>query len=79
MSRNYFGIISDDTAVTSTIREMKIHAYVNLYHVTKFSPSLSFTVYYLYSKISRFKPVLSIRIALDSFYVLIFYSEEFST
>ena len=54
-------------------------ANVNLYHLTKFSPNLPFTVYYLYTKISGFTPVLSIRIVLDSFYLLIFYSEKFST
>ena len=43
---------------------------MNLYHVTKFSPNLSFSVYYLYTKISGFTPVLSIRIVLDSFYCL---------
>ena len=30
-------------------------------------------------KINIFTPVLSIRIVLDSFYLLIFYFEEFST
>ena len=54
-------------------------ANVNLYHLTKFSPNLPCTVYYLYTKISAFTPVLSIRIVLDSFYLLIFYSEKFST
>ena len=48
-------------------------ANVNLNHVIKFFP-----VYYFYSKISSFKPVLSIKIALNSFYLLIFYSENFS-
>ena len=52
---------------------------MNLYHVTKFSPYFSFTVYCFYTKISSFMPVLSIRIALDCFYLLIFYSEKFST
>ena len=32
------GIVAGDTPVTSAIREIMIHAYVNLYHVTKFSP-----------------------------------------
>ena len=45
----------------------------------QFPPKLSFTVYYFYSKVSRFTPVLSIRIFLDSFYLLIFYSDKFST
>ena len=34
---------------------------------------------YFYTKISSFTPVLSMRIVLDSFYLLIFYSEKFST
>ena len=33
----------------------------------------------LYSKISSFTPVLSVRNVLDSFYLPIFYSEKFST
>ena len=41
-------------------------------------PQLSFTVYYFYTEISGFTPVLSIRIVLDSFYLFIFYSEKFS-
>ena len=52
---------------------------MNLYHVTKFSPYFSFTVYCFYTKIRSFTPALSIRIALDCFYLLIFYSEKFST
>ena len=43
----------------------------NLYHVTKFSAYFSFTVYCFYTKISSFIPVLSIRILLDCFYLLI--------
>ena len=39
----------------------------------------SFTVYYFYKEISGFTPVLSIRIVLDSFYLLIFYAEKFLT
>ena len=50
-----------------------------MYHVTKFSPYFSFTVYCLYTKISSFMPVLSIRIVLDCCYLLIFYFEKFST
>ena len=42
-------------------------------------PRLSFTFYYFYAKISRFAPVLSIRIVLDSFYLLIFCCEKYST
>ena len=52
---------------------------VNLYYVTKFSPYFSFTVYCFYTKMSSFMPVLSTRIVLDCFYLLIFYSEKFST
>ena len=51
-------------------------AKVNLYHVTKFSPYLSFTVHCFYTKISSFMPVLSKRIVLDCFYLLVFYSDE---
>ena len=54
-------------------------ANVNLYHVTKFSPYFSFTVYCFYIKIKRFMPVLPISIVLDCFYLLIFHSEKFST
>ena len=54
-------------------------AHVNLHHVTKFSPYFSFTVYCFYTKISSFMPVLSIRIVLDCFYLLIFYWVKFST
>ena len=42
-------------------------------------PLFSLTVYCFYTKISSFMPALSIRIALDCFYLLIFYSEKFST
>ena len=52
---------------------------MNLYHVTKFSRYFLFTVYCFYTKISSFTSALSIRIALDCFYLLIFYSEKFST
>ena len=52
---------------------------MNLYHVTKFSPYFSFNVYCFYTKISSFMPVLSKRIVLDCFYLLIFYFEKFST
>ena len=54
-------------------------ANVNLYHVTKFSPYFLFTFYFFDTKISSFMPVFSIRIILDCFYLLIFYSEKFST
>ena len=52
---------------------------MNLYHVTKFPPYFSFTVYCFYTKISSFMLVLSTRIVLDLFYLLIFHSEKFST
>ena len=44
--------------VIREIREVKIHVYaqtanVNLYHMTKFSPYFSFTVYCFYTKINR--------------------------
>ena len=47
--------------------------------MTKFFPWLTLTGYYFYSKISSFIPVLYIRIVLDSFYLLVFYSKNFST
>ena len=49
---------------------------MNLYHVTKFIPYFSFTVYCFYTKIGRFMPVLSKKIVLDCFYLLIFYFEN---
>ena len=52
---------------------------MNLYHVTKFSPYFPFTLYCFYTKISSFMPVLTIGIVRDCFYLLIFYSEKFST
>ena len=39
-------------------------------------PSFSLIVYYFYSKVSSFTPMLSIRIVLDSFCLLIFFSEK---
>ena len=54
-------------------------ANANLYHLTKFSPELSPTDYYFYTKISRFTPALSKKIILDSIYLLIFYFDKFST
>ena len=52
---------------------------MNLYHVTKFPPYFPFTLYCFYTKISSFIPVLTIGIVRDCFYLLIFYSEKFST
>ena len=40
---------------------------------------LSFAVHYNYSKISRFTPILSVRIVLSCFYLLISHFENFST
>ena len=57
---------------------VKFTANVNWYHMTKFCPELSLTVYYFYTKISSFTLALSKGIVLDSFYRLIFYSEKFS-
>ena len=51
---------------------------INLYHMTKFLIFMLFAVYYFYSKISSFTPVLSIRTVLNSFLLLIFYFEKFS-
>ena len=50
-----------------------------LYHVTTFSPYFPFTLYCFYIKISSFMPVLTIGIVRHCFYLLIFYSEKFST
>ena len=71
---------------TASNREIKIHVYdrlrqtadVNLYHVTKFPPYFSPTLYCFYAKMSSFIPVLTIGIVLDSFHLLVFYSEKFS-
>ena len=52
---------------------------VNLYYVTKFSPYFPFALYCLYTKISSFMPVLTIGIVRVCFYLLISYSEKFST
>ena len=51
-------------------------ANVNLYHVTKFSIYLSFTIYYNYPKIGKFTLILSIRIVLRCFYLLISHFEN---
>ena len=68
----------------SNNRQIKIHVYAKLQTWIcttwpSFSPYFPFTVYCFYTKISSFMPALSIRIALDCFYLLIFYSEKFST
>ena len=52
---------------------------MNLYRVTKFSIYLSFTLHYNYTKIGRFTPILSIRIVLRCFYLLISHFENVST
>ena len=52
---------------------------MNLYHVTKFSPYYTFTLYCFYAKISSFMPVFTIGIVRYCFCLLIFYSEKFST
>ena len=66
------------------IREIKIHVYAKRQPWLcttwpSFSPYFPFTVYCFYTKISSFMPALSIRIVLDCFYLLIFYSDKFST
>lgn len=48
-------------------------AIVNMYHVTKVSLNLSFTVRFNFTEISRFTPVLYRRIVWAGFYMLIFY------
>ena len=52
---------------------------VNLYRVTKISPYFPFTLFCFYTEISSFMRVLTIGIVQDCFYLLIFYSEKFST
>ena len=47
--------------------------------LTKFSPYFPFTLYCFYTKISSFMPILIIGIVPDCFYLLIFFSEKFST
>ena len=47
--------------------------------MTKFCLYFSFTVHYFFSKISSFTLILSRRTDLDSFYLLIFCFEKFST
>ena len=56
---------------------LDLHKEVNLYHVTKFSPYFPFTLYYFYKKISSFLLVLTTGTVGD--WLLIFYSEKFST
>ena len=66
------------------IREIKSHVYTKWQTwICTTSPSFPLSCHllfnYFYSKISSFMPVLSIRIVLHSFYLLIFYSEKFLT
>ena len=78
------GIFITVTHTNNVNREIKIHvlrqtADVNLYHVTKFSTYSPFSLYCFYTKISSFMPDITIGIVRDCFYLLIFYSEKFST
>ena len=66
-------------AIESRVYGKRQTANVNLYQKTKFSLYASFTVHYSFSKMSSFTPVLSLKTVLDSFYLLIFYLEKFST
>ena len=52
---------------------------VNLYHMTKSSIHLSFTIHYNYKKIGTFTSILSIRIVLSCFNLLISHFGNFST
>ena len=52
---------------------------VDLFHMTKFSTYFPFTLYCFYTKRSSFMPVLTIGIVWGCFYLLMFYSEKFST
>ena len=67
------------TRIAPVNREIKFTFTPNLYHVTKLSPYFPFTLYCFYRKISSFMLVLTIGIVRDCFYLLIFYSEKFST
>ena len=65
-------------------REIKIHVYAKrkTWICTiwpSFPPHFPFTLYCFYTKISSFMPVLTTGIVRDCFYLLIFYSEKFST
>ena len=60
-------------------REIRFTFAPNLYHVTKLSPYFPFTLNCFYTKISRFMLDLTIGIVWNCFYLLIFYSEKFST
>ena len=50
-----------------------------MYHMTKFSLNLYFTVHYCYPKISGFTLVLFMAIVFSSFQLVIFCFVEFST
>ena len=52
---------------------------MNLSHMTKFSPYLSFPSSLRLHKFCSFRQVLSIRIVLDSFFLLTFHFENFLT
>ena len=81
--------IADDTEKTryllfpQTLERLRVTftvtANLNLYYMTTVSLFLSFTVHILYWKICSLMPFLSISVVLDSFYLLIFYFEKFST
>ena len=75
----HVGITCADEIIERLDSRLRQTADVNLYHVTKFSPYFPFTLYCFYTKISSFMPVLTIGIVRDCFYLLIFYSEKFST
>ena len=52
--------------------------YGNFYQVINFSLNVEFTVHYIYTqKLSKFTPVSTIRILLDSFYQLISFVRNF--
>ena len=81
-----FNIFKSLCKININTREIKHRVFgkrqtanVNMCHVTKFSIYLSFTVYYIYAKIGRFTPILSITIVLSWFHLLISHFEHFST
>ena len=79
-----FSILSSALAWNSVNREIKIHVYAKgQTWICTTWPSFSLNCRKLFitsiKKIGSFTPVLYIRIVLDSFYLLILFSEKFST
>ena len=58
---------------------LRYTADVDLFHVTKFSTYFPFTLHCFYTERSSFMPLLTTGIVWGCFYLLMFYSEKFST